>query len=92
MVSNTGAPITVPVGQATLGRIMDVLGEPVDEAARWKLKSACRSIARRHLFEEQATSASVLETGIKVIDLIMPIAKAERLACSAAQAWVKRSR
>ena len=74
-VVNTGAPISVPVGQATLGRIMDVLGEPVDEKGavdseeRWPIH---RSAPK---FEDQATSTEILETGIKVIDLIMPIAK-----------------
>ncbi len=74
-VTNTGAPITVPVGKATLGRIMDVLGEPVDEAgpveaeARWPIHRKPPSYA------EQAATVEILETGIKVIDLVMPIAK-----------------
>ncbi len=74
-VRNTGEPIQVPVGTATLGRIMDVLGEPIDEAgpiptdARWPIHRSAPS------YEEQATSVEILETGIKVIDLIMPIAK-----------------
>ncbi|HNB53227.1 MAG TPA: F0F1 ATP synthase subunit beta, partial [Anaerolineales bacterium] len=71
----TGAPILVPVGQATLGRIFNVLGEPVDEGAalqtgqRYPIHRAAPS------FEEQATSVQVFETGIKVIDLIAPFTK-----------------
>jgi F-type H+-transporting ATPase subunit beta len=74
-VSDTGAPISVPVGTSTLGRIMDVLGEPVDEKGaveseeRWPIHRPAPSYA------DQAGAVEVLETGIKVIDLIMPIAK-----------------
>ena len=74
-VTSTGAPIQVPVGQATLGRIMDVLGEPVDEKGaveseeRWSIHRTAPKL------EDQATSTEILETGIKVIDLIMPIQK-----------------
>ncbi|WP_455211901.1 F0F1 ATP synthase subunit beta [Kaarinaea lacus] len=74
-VSNTGAPISVPVGKKTLGRIMDVLGDPVDEAGpvgeeeRWGIHRAAPS------FEELAASTELLETGIKVIDLVCPFAK-----------------
>ncbi|MEM7705630.1 MAG: F0F1 ATP synthase subunit beta [Pseudomonadota bacterium] len=74
-VTNTGAAIKVPVGQKTLGRIMDVLGNPVDEAGpigeeeRWEIHRAAPA------YDEQASSAELLETGVKVIDLIMPIAK-----------------
>ncbi|NNF52009.1 MAG: F0F1 ATP synthase subunit beta [Gammaproteobacteria bacterium] len=74
-VTNTGKPIQVPVGEATLGRIMDVLGEPIDEKGpiptdkRWAIHREAPS------YEDQATSVEILETGIKVIDLIMPIAK-----------------
>ncbi len=74
-VTNTGQPILVPVGEKTLGRIMDVLGKPVDEAGpvdskeRWPIHRAAPS------YEDQAGATELLETGIKVIDLIMPIAK-----------------
>ncbi len=74
-VKNTGQPIQVPVGEATLGRIMDVLGEPIDEKGaiptdkRWSIHREAPS------YEDQAASVEILETGIKVIDLIMPIAK-----------------
>jgi F-type H+-transporting ATPase subunit beta len=73
--SSTGAPISVPVGTKTLGRIMDVLGNPVDEKgdigaeASWPIHRAPPS------FAEQAAGVELLETGIKVIDLICPFAK-----------------
>ena len=72
---DTGKPVSVPVGKATLGRIMDVLGRPIDEKgpveaeAHWSIH---RSPPR---YEDQAATAAILETGIKVIDLIMPIVK-----------------
>ena len=78
-VDATGAPIKVPVGQKTLGRIMNVLGEPVDEKGeigeeeRWAIHRSAPS------FADQATSTEILETGIKVIDLIMPIAKGGKI-------------
>ncbi|WP_457668503.1 F0F1 ATP synthase subunit beta [Thiolapillus sp.] len=74
-VVNTGAPISVPVGQATLGRIMDVLGEPVDDAGPVKTDVVMPIHREAPKLEEQATTTEVLETGIKVIDLIMPIVK-----------------
>lgn len=78
-VDNTGAPISVPVGQGTLGRIMDVLGNPVDNAG----DVACETRMPIHRpppsYEEQASSIDILETGIKVIDLIMPIAKGGKI-------------
>jgi F-type H+-transporting ATPase subunit beta len=74
-VKNTGAAISVPVGQATLGRIMDVLGTPIDE--RGPVEAATRMPIHRKapLYADQAAAVEVLETGIKVIDLVMPIAK-----------------
>jgi F-type H+-transporting ATPase subunit beta len=74
-VANTGAPISVPVGVGTLGRIMDVLGEPVDEAGPVETDEKWPIHRNAPTYEEQATSTEVLETGIKVIDLIMPISK-----------------
>ncbi len=74
-VDNTGAPITVPVGSATLGRVMDVLGRPVDEAGPVETDVHMPIHRRPPSYEEQAASVELLETGIKVIDLIMPIAK-----------------
>ncbi|WP_416191812.1 F0F1 ATP synthase subunit beta [Neisseria sp. CCUG12390] len=74
-VSNTGAPITVPVGKATLGRIMDVLGNPVDEAGSVDAseKRAIHQSAPK--FDELSAATELLETGIKVIDLLCPFAK-----------------
>jgi len=74
-VSNTGGPITVPVGQKTLGRIVDVLGDPVDE--KGDIGEDIRSPIHRKAptFEELAVSDELLETGIKVIDLVCPFAK-----------------
>ncbi len=74
-VVNTGAPIQVPVGQATLGRIMDVLGEPVDDAGPIATKERMPIHREAPKLEDQSASTEVLETGIKVIDLIMPIQK-----------------
>jgi len=74
-VSNTGEPIKVPVGKKTLGRIMDVLGNPVDDAGEIGAESTLPIHRNAPAFDEQATATEVLETGIKVIDLIMPIAK-----------------
>ena len=78
-VSNTGGPIEVPVGQKTLGRIMDVLGEPVDEAGPIGADSKLPIHRSAPAFEDQAASTELLETGIKVIDLIMPIAKGGKI-------------
>jgi len=77
--TGTGAPITVPVGQGTLGRIVDVLGNPVDDAGPIETEGAMPIHRLPPTFEEQATSTEVLETGIKVIDLIMPIAKGGKI-------------
>ena len=74
-VENTGAPISVPVGQETLGRVLDVLGNPIDEKGPVGAKSSRPIHAKAPLFEEQSTEADVLETGIKVIDLLCPFAK-----------------
>jgi len=74
-IANTGAPIAVPVGQGTLGRIMDVLGRPVDNAG--DVEAVRRDPIHREppAYADQASDTAILETGIKVIDLIMPIAK-----------------
>ncbi len=75
MVQNTGKPISVPVGTATLGRIMDVLGRPIDEAGPIGT-DVRRSIHQKApKFDELASTNELLETGIKVIDLICPFAK-----------------
>ncbi|UCC55850.1 MAG: F0F1 ATP synthase subunit beta [Gammaproteobacteria bacterium] len=74
-VLNTGEPIKVPVGAKTLGRIMDVLGEPVDEKGDIGAETMLPIHRVAPTFAEQAGSVEILETGIKVIDLIMPIVK-----------------
>ena len=78
-VNNTGQPITVPVGEKTLGRIMDVLGRPIDNAGeigeeeRWPIHRDPPA------YEDQTTTTELLETGVKVIDLIMPISKGGKI-------------
>ncbi|MGM0677187.1 F0F1 ATP synthase subunit beta [Ectothiorhodospira marina] len=74
-VSNNGKPISVPVGKATLGRIMDVLGKPVDNAGDVKAEETWSIHRPAPSYEEQAGSTELLETGIKVIDLLCPFAK-----------------
>jgi F-type H+-transporting ATPase subunit beta len=74
-VLNTGAPIMVPVGEKTLGRIMDVLGEPVDNAGDIGAEMRLPIHRAAPVYADQAGTLDVLETGIKVIDLIMPIVK-----------------
>ena len=74
-VSNTGGPISVPVGQGTLGRVMDVLGRPVDEAGEVETEEKWSIHRKAPSFDEQAGSTDLLETGIKVIDLLCPFAK-----------------
>ena len=78
-VSDTGGPITVPVGQATLGRIMNVIGEPVDE--RGPIESELRLPIHRPAppFVDQSTEQEILVTGIKVIDLLAPYAKGGKI-------------
>jgi F-type H+-transporting ATPase subunit beta len=78
-VVNTGQAISVPVGQATLGRIMDVLGNPVDEAGPIATEERMPIHREAPRLEDQATTTEILETGIKVIDLIMPIAKGGKI-------------
>ncbi|TDR80669.1 F0F1 ATP synthase subunit beta [Paludibacterium purpuratum] len=74
-VKNTGAAITVPVGNATLGRIMDVLGNPVDEAGPVQSEEVRAIHQSAPKFDELSSSTELLETGIKVIDLLCPFAK-----------------
>ncbi len=78
-VTNTGQPITVPVGEKTLGRIMDVLGRPIDNAGDIGAEEHLPIHRKAPSYEEQATSTELLETGVKVIDLIMPIAKGGKI-------------
>ena len=76
---DTGSPITVPVGDGCLGRIFNILGEPVDEKPvpeteeRWAIHRPAPS------FEEQTPATEILETGIKVVDLICPYAKGGKI-------------
>jgi F-type H+-transporting ATPase subunit beta len=78
-VSDTGQPIAVPVGDETLGRIMNVIGEPVDEAGPIKT-SGTRAIHQpAPTFAEQSTEAEILVTGIKVVDLLAPYAKGGKI-------------
>jgi F-type H+-transporting ATPase subunit beta len=78
-VGNTGGPIKVPVGEKTLGRIMDVLGNPIDQAGPVDAETMMPIHRQAPSYEEQATSTELLETGIKVIDLIMPISKGGKI-------------
>jgi F-type H+-transporting ATPase subunit beta len=75
MVSNSGGPIMVPVGPGTLGRIMDVLGRPIDEVGPVKSDKSMSIHRKAPTFEELSPSTDLLETGIKVIDLVCPFAK-----------------
>jgi F-type H+-transporting ATPase subunit beta len=78
-VSDTGAPISVPVGQGVLGRIFNVLGEPLDMEGEVKTKERWPIYRSAPPFDEQETSAQMLETGIKVIDLITPFARGGKI-------------
>ncbi|WP_119393116.1 F0F1 ATP synthase subunit beta [Taklimakanibacter lacteus] len=78
-VVDSGAPITIPVGDETLGRIMNVVGEPVDEAGPIKTKSARAIHQPAPEFVEQSTEAQILVTGIKVVDLLAPYAKGGKI-------------
>ena len=75
MVTNTGAAITVPVGKATLGRIMDVLGNPIDERGPVDQAQTASIHRKAPAYDELSPSQELLETGIKVIDLVCPFAK-----------------
>jgi F-type H+/Na+-transporting ATPase subunit beta len=74
-VKSTGAPISVPVGHGTLGRIMDVLGRPIDDVGPIKSDERRPIHAKAPKFDELSPSVDLLETGIKVIDLVCPFAK-----------------
>src|SRR5882724_380271 len=78
-VQDTGGPITVPVGRETLGRVMNVIGEPVDNLG--PVNTKMRYPIHRHApkFEDQSTKQEMLETGIKVIDLIQPFLKGGKI-------------
>ena len=78
-VTDTGAPITIPVGDETLGRIMNVVGEPVDEAGPIKTTTSRGIHQPAPDFVEQSTEAQILVTGIKVVDLLAPYAKGGKI-------------
>ena len=75
----TGAPITVPVGENTLGRMFNVLGNPIDEIAPPKTEEHWPIHRPAPKYEEQATSQEMLETGIKVVDLLCPYQKGGKI-------------
>lgn len=79
-VTNTGAPITVPVGEETLGRIFNVVGNPIDQQPAPKAKHFSPIHKPAPSLEDQESSAQMLETGIKVIDLIAPFARGGKVA------------
>ncbi len=78
-VTTTGNPIMVPVGQKTLGRVMDVLGRPIDNLGPVEAEKTMSIHRDPPPLDEQASETEILETGIKVIDLIMPIAKGGKI-------------
>ncbi len=78
-VRDTGAPIQVPVGLGTLGRIINVIGEPVDEAGPVQAEGMRSIHADAPTYAEQSTEAQILETGIKVVDLLAPYAKGGKI-------------
>ncbi|SCU85275.1 LAME_0D00760g1_1 [Lachancea meyersii CBS 8951] len=78
-VLDTGAPISVPVGRETLGRIINVVGEPIDERGPIVTKKRNPIHAEPPSFVEQSTAAEVLETGIKVVDLLAPYARGGKI-------------
>mgnify|MGYP002404957467 FL=1 len=75
----TGAPISVPVGENTLGRIFNVLGEPIDNEPAPQVEKYMPIHRKAPSFEEQATSTEMLETGIKVVDLLCPYQKGGKI-------------
>ena len=78
-VSDTGAPISVPVGDATLGRILNVIGEPIDERGPVQTEDRRAIHQQAPTFAEQSTSSEILVTGIKVIDLLAPYSKGGKI-------------
>src|SRR6266545_623229 len=78
-VLDTGEPISVPVGEETLGRIMNVIGEPVDEAGPVKTQQRRPIHQPAPSYVEQSTEAQILITGIKVVDLLAPYARGGKI-------------
>ncbi|WP_394692987.1 F0F1 ATP synthase subunit beta [Hyphobacterium sp.] len=79
VVTDTGSPITVPVGPGVLGRILNVTGDPIDEAGEVSFEQRAPIHRSAPAFDEQATEAEILPTGIKVIDLLCPYAKGGKI-------------
>ena len=79
VIQNTGNPIMVPIGEATLGRIMNVLGEPIDEMGPIQTEERASIHRKAPAYSELSPSQEILETGIKVIDLICPFAKGGKI-------------
>ena len=78
-VVDTGSPIQIPVGRGTLGRIMNVIGEPIDERGPIEGVTRMPIHCEPPAFVEQSTTAEVLETGIKVVDLLAPYARGGKI-------------
>src|SRR6516164_10387853 len=78
-VIDQGGPISVPVGRGTLGRVMNVIGQPVDQLGPVPFKERLPIHRPAPLFDEQATTAEMFETGVKVIDLIQPFLKGGKI-------------
>src|SRR6185436_2678346 len=78
-VTDTGAPITVPVGPETLGRIINVIGEPIDERGPVNAKRSSPIHRPAPEFVDQSTEAQILATGIKVVDLLAPYARGGKI-------------
>ena len=78
-VTDTGGPITVPVGPETLGRIMNVIGDPIDERGPIETKARAPIHAEAPNFVDQSTESEILVTGIKVVDLVSPYAKGGKI-------------
>ena len=76
---DTGAPVAVPVGRNTLGRVLNVLGEPIDEKGPLETEDRYPIHRPAPAFEEQSTAQEILETGIKVVDLLAPYAKGGKI-------------
>ena len=76
---NTGAPITVPVGEATLGRMFNVLGQPIDNKPAPEVDTYLPIHRKAPEFKDQATDTEILETGIKVVDLLCPYQKGGKI-------------
>ena len=77
--TDSGSPITIPVGSGTLGRIMNVTGDPIDERGPIKSNKRAPIHADPPTFTEQSTSAEILITGIKVVDLLAPYARGGKI-------------